>query len=415
MAGSDASGGDRTVHPALFFVLYFSFGASGGFLSGTVAYFCGQAGVTTAEFGLIVSIALFPQVLKVLWAPLVDTTLNPKAWYLIATAAIVPSIAVSGALPVGRASMPMLTLVSTIVSIAASFLGMAADRLMAYDTAPGRRGAAGGWSQAGNLGGAGMGAGAGMGIAAFSHSVPLSGYVVAVLCAACALGLLVAPQSQPLPERPSYRSTLTMVAVDCWRVCRARLGWLTLFLLLMPLGAGGAAQLFSLIALEWRVNAYQLASANGLLGLATAAAAVVGGYACDRMNRRTAYVVFGVIGGLAAALAAVTPRTPEWFMVFAFSYSAALGLSYAAFSAATLDAIGAGAAATKYTLFASVSNVPVFLMPMLDGWADTRWPAPGLCWVEFGAAIVGAGLYGLVALAARARTAAAPAARATQP
>ncbi len=402
--GAESRSG-RTVHPSVFFVLYFAFGASGGYLGGAVAYFYGQAGVSTQAFGLIVSIALFPQVLKALWAPLVDTTLSPKSWYLLATAAIAPSLAVAGALPVGRTSIPALTAVASVISVAASFLGMAADRLMAHDTAPDQRGAAGGWSQAGNLGGAGMGGGTGLWIAHATHSLPLSGYAVAAMCATCALGLRLAPSTRPSPDRPNYLSTLALVVSDCWQVCRTRAGWRTLFLLALPLGAGGAGQLFSLIAKEWRVSAEQLAGANWLMGLVTAAAAICGGYLCDRMDRRTAYALFGVICGATAAVAAVTPREPVWFMVFAFSYSAALGLCYAAFSAATLEAIGAGAAATKYTLFASVSNVPVFVMPMLDGWADTRWGAAGLCWTEFGVAIAGATLYGAVAIATRPRTA----------
>jgi hypothetical protein len=196
---------------------------------------------------------------------------------------------------------------------------------------------------------------------------------------------------------------IATLAIDCWQVCKARIGWLTLFLMVLPLGAGGAAQLSSLIAGEWRVDADLLATLNWTTGVATAVAAVFGGYVCDRMDRRAAYAVFGVIGGLTAALAALTPRDPFWFIVFSFDYSAALGLSYAAFSAATLEAIGAGAAATKYTLFASVSNLPVFLMPMLDGWADTRWTATGLCWVEFGTAVGAAALYFVVAVATRPR------------
>ena len=395
--------GARTVHPILFFVLYFSFGASGGFLTGTVEYFYSKAGVSTAAFGLIVTIALAPQVLKVFWAPLVDTTLNVKAWYLLAMAAIAPCVAISGFLPVGYGSVGALTALSTVISIAATFQGMAADSLMAHDTSPAQRGAAGGWSQAGNLGGAGIGGGAGLWIAAHSHSLPLSGVVIGGLCAACALGLLFAPKATPLPQRPSYVSTLQLVVRDCWEVCKSRTGWLTLFLLVMPLGAGGAAQLFSSLAKEWQVDADLLSTVGWMVGGVTAVAAIVGGYICDHMDRKAAYVLFGVLGGVIAAATALAPRTPEWFLFFVFAYSAALGLAYAAFSAATLEAIGGGAAATKYTLFASVSNIPVFLMPALDGWADTRWNAGALLWTELLVALAGAAVFMVVAVATRPR------------
>jgi len=393
----------RAVHPVLFFFLYFGFGAPGGFLTGTIEYFYSKAGVSTAAFGLIVSIALAAQVLKVLWAPLVDTTLNVKAWYLLAIAVIVPCLLLSANLPIAPASAVKLGVLSLVVSIASSFLGMAADSLMAHDTAPERRGAAGGWSQAGNLGGGGIGGGAGLWVASQFHSLPISGVVVAAGTAACALALMFAPKAHAVASHANYLATLRLVVVDCWRVCKARLGWLTLFVLVLPLGAGGAQQLFSALAKEWGVGVDLLTGINGLVGVATGVAALVGGYLCDRMDRKAAYVLFGVIGGVICAAIALMPRTPEWYVVFVFAYSAALGLSYAAFSAATLEAIGGGAAATKYTLFASISNIPVALMPALDGWADTRWNVGALLWTEFGTAAAAGVLFMVVAVATRPR------------
>jgi MFS family permease len=199
------------------------------------------------------------------------------------------------------------------------------------------------------------------------------------------------------------------VARDCWEVCRARLGWLTLFLFLLPLGAGGASNLLSGIAHEWHVDAGFLASVALGGAVATGLGSIVGGYVCDRMDRRAAYALFGVLGGVTAAVAAVAPKTPAWFVVFALSYAAALGMAYAAYAAANLEAIGRGAAATKYTLFASVANVPVALMPLADGWADTRGGVGAMLWLEFGAAAAAAAVFAIVALASRPRRALAPA------
>jgi hypothetical protein len=84
-------------------------------------------------------------------------------------------------------------------------------------------------------------------------------------------------------------------------------------------------------------------------------------------------------------------------------------MAYAAYAAANLEAIGGGAAATKYTLFASVANIPVTLMPLADGWADTRGGASAMLWLEFGVAIVAAAVFALVALATRPKRVLAPA------
>jgi MFS family permease len=399
----------RGVHPALFFVLYFAFGAAGGFVSGAAQNVYVTGGVSTAPFGAVVSIALAPQVAKVLWAPLVDTTLTPKIWYVTATAAVALAILAGASLPVRAASLPALTAVAMVVAVGASFLGMAADSLMAHATAPGRRGAAGGWSQAGNLGGAGVGVSAGLAVVSLTHSLLLAGCAIAALTSACALALLFAPVSQSFPKGRDYLQTLKTVAQDCWSVCRARLGWLTLFLFVLPLGAGGASNLATGIAHEWRVDA-GLLSLIALGGaVATGFGAIVGGYVCDRIDRRAAYALFGVLGGVVAAVAALAPKTPAWFVAFTLGYAAALGMAYAAYAAANLEAIGRGAAATKYTLFASVANIPVSLMPVADGWADTHAGPNAMLWLEFGVAVAAAAVFAIVAVASRPRRVLAPA------
>ena len=147
------------------------------------------------------------------------------------------AILTGASLPVRAASLPALTAVALVVSVGASFLGMAADSLMAHATAPGQRGAAGGWSQAGNLGGAGVGVSAGLAVVSLTHSLLLAGCAIAALTSLCALALLFAPASRSLPKGRNYLQTLKSVAQDCWSVCRARLGWLTLFLFVLPLGA----------------------------------------------------------------------------------------------------------------------------------------------------------------------------------
>ena len=398
----------RSVHPALFFVLYFAFGAAGGFLAGAVQNTYVAAGVSTAAFGAVLSIALAPQVAKVLWAPLVDTLLTPKIWYVVAIAIVAAAIMTGASLPVRAASLPALAAVSVVVAVGASFTGMAADSLMAHNTSPQTRGAAGGWSQAGNLSGAGIGSGVGLAIVGATHSLPWAGAGVAGLCAICSLGLLFAPRSHSLPKHPNYLQTLKAVAQDCWAVVRVRSGWLTLLIFALPLGAGGASNLAAGIAHEWRVGPSLLATIALAGAGATGIGSIIGGYICDHMDKRAAYALFGVLAGVAAAVAAIAPKTPAWFVAFAVAYAAALGMNYAAYAAANLQAIGRGAAATKYTLFASVANIPVTLMPMADGWADTHQGVGALLWLELAVAVAAAALFGAVALATRPRGGLAP-------
>jgi hypothetical protein len=63
-----------------------------------------------------------------------------------------------------------------------------------------------------------------------------------------------------------------------------------------------------------------------------------------------------------------------------------------------LEAIGKGAAATKYSLFASLSNMPIYYMTNVEGWAHDRWNAAGMLFTEAVLCAVGAALF--LALAA---------------
>jgi len=54
-----------------------------------------------------------------------------------------------------------------------------------------------------------------------------------------------------------------------------------------------------------------------------------------------------------------------------------------------LEAIGLGAAATKYNVYASLSNMPIAYMTVIDGWAHGRWGASGFLLTESAIGIAG--------------------------
>ena len=70
------------------------------------------------------------------------------------------------------------------------------------------------------------------------------------------------------------------------------------------------------------------------------------------------------------------------YAAFTLIYAFINGLAYAGFSAVALEAIGLGAAATKYNLFASLSNIPIGYMTAVDGWAAARWGPGGMLHTE---------------------------------
>jgi hypothetical protein len=55
--------------------------------------------------------------------------------------------------------------------------------------------------------------------------------------------------------------------------------------------------------------------------------------------------------------------------------------------------MGTGAAATKYNVFASLSNAPIYYMTVLDGWAYTRWGPRGMLNIEAALGLLGMVLF----------------------
>ena len=67
-----------------------------------------------------------------------------------------------------------------------------------------------------------------------------------------------------------------------------------------------------------------------------------------------------------------SPRTEWMFIFWTLFYAMSTGLCYAGFTAFTLEAIGTGAAATKYNIFAALSNTPIYLMTYVVGVAYAK-------------------------------------------
>ncbi len=152
----------QRTHPAVFMFLILPFGVMGGYLAVAVAYLLSKAGISIEQTAALIAIGLLPHTWKFAWAPIADTTLSRKKWYLLAGVVSAAGIWATGVFPAKESSLPMLSAVVLVSNIAVTFLGMAVESLMAYGTPENEKGRAGGWFQAGNLGGAGLGGGAGL-------------------------------------------------------------------------------------------------------------------------------------------------------------------------------------------------------------------------------------------------------------
>src|SRR5689334_12384410 len=308
-----------------------------------------------------------------------------------------------GTIPPRGENLGLLSASMFVASAASTFLAMSVESLMAYGTPDAQRGRAGGWFQAGNLGGQGLGGGAGLWLAQHLGEPWLPAAVLAVVSLACCAALAFVPEPPPTPRGETVAHSVRGVLRDLWSVARSRGGFLALLVCFLPIGTGAAANLLAAIADDWHASANTVALVTGALGgLASAIGCFIGGYLCDRMDRKTAYWVFGLAQALCAVAMAIPPRTESVYIAFVMLYWLLNGFTYAAFSAVVLEAIGQGAAATKYSLFESLSNMPIGYMTAVDGWAAARWGGSGMLYVEAAIGVVAVVFFaGVAALAGR--------------
>jgi PAT family beta-lactamase induction signal transducer AmpG len=391
-------------HPWRYGLLILPFGVSGGFLTVTLAWLLNAAGVAPTEVATLIALAYVPHTWKFFWAPVIDLAWQRRAWYVLGALGCALGTAALGSLPAGAPSLPLMGAIVLATNLAATLVGMAVESLMAHATSDAEKGRAAGWFQAGNLGGLGVGGGAGLWMVQSLGVTPaVSAMVLGAVCALCVLGLRglaeAAPQAAPCggATLPTLWTRVRAAMGDLWVVARSRRGALAILVCFLPIGSGAASNLWSVAAGDWQASANTVALVSGTLGGVVAAlGCLAGGYICDRMNRQLAYCLFG---GLMVALGVgmgLSPRDELRFIVFATAYAFVQGLTYAGFSALVLEAIGRGAAATKYSLLASLSNMPIAWVTLVDGWAYERHGPAALPLADAATGTAGLLVFGLV-------------------
>lgn len=394
----------KVVHPITFMFLYLPFGIFNGYISVTLGFLLTKAGVSLAGVATIVSLPFLPNMLKFLWAPLVDTTLTVKKWYRIANIGTAVGILATSVIPLNSSSLPILIGIVLLTAFANTNIAMTTESLIAQDVPDKQKGRAGGWLQAGNLGGFGVGGGAGIWLAERISTPWVSGAIIALISLLCGVGLLFLKEPAPFKRAESYLKTIDTLLKDIWGLVKSRAGLLTMILCLLPIGSGAASNLWSAISKDWHASPDAVALAVGVVGgVASAIGSLLGGWIADRMDRKKAYILFGLLEGFSALMMAVSPRTEAMFIVWTSIYAVTVGLAFAGFSAFVLEAIGKMGAATKYNVFAALSNVPIYLMIFVDEWAHGKWNSTGMLIAEALMPVLGAALFISALILARTR------------
>jgi MFS family permease len=367
------------VHPSVFTLLILPFGIITGYITITLAFLFTKEGISVEKVAALVAAGVLPHIFKFIWAPLLDSMLSLKKWYMIANIISAMGILVTGIIPVKESGLSLFTFIIILSNFMITFLGMSNDGLMAHDVPDKLKGRAAGYSQAGCLGGIGLGGGAGLWLA---QRLPQEWMVTAILattCLLCSFGLFFLKEPTSTIRDHSMIKTYRNLVKDVYISLKTNKGILAMLLCFLTLGTGAASNLWSAVAKDWNAGADTVALATGVMaGLLSAVGCLLGGWICDRMKRQNAYLLFGLLGAFCAAGMAYSPKTERMYIIWTSLYAVIMGLSYAGYGAFVLEAIGKGAAVTKYNIYSALSNAPIYLMIYIDGWAYTRWGPRGM-------------------------------------
>lgn len=396
----------KAPHPFAYTLLIVPFGAMGGFVSVALTFLASKQGMGEADVAELAAIGVLPHTWKFLWAPVADTTLTRRAWYVLSSALCVVGILAIASIPLDNSTLALMKGVIFTANLATTTLGMAVEGMMAHLTPAEERGRVGGWFQAGNLGGSGIGGGVGLWLMTHLPSQWMAGAIMGVLFALCGLAMLRLPDVPADSREAGLGTAIANVGRDLYAMIRTRGGQLCALLCVLPIGTGAASGILAQasVAGHWSAGEAEVGMVNGILsGFIMAGGCFLGGLLCTRWPARSVYAAIGALMAATTATMALSPATPTTFVGFGLFYALVVGLAYAAFTGFVLEAMGTGAAATKYNLFASLSNFPIWYMTLLLGMSAESRGAVGMLWTESLFGVVGLVVLGIGASLLRRR------------
>jgi len=408
----------RAPHPVVWTILYLPFGAMSGFVSVALTFQASQHGLSISEGALLNGAQLLSQWLKWMWAPLVDATLSPRRWYVISTGLSAVGVLAMSILPLGPHTLGALLAIIAVASLVNSVVGMSVEALMASSTTPEQIGRVSAWFQVGNLGGAGAGGGLGLWLFQKLPSAWMTGAIVGGLFVLCCAALRFTAGG-PSPSHgnahapgPGAPVGVRQVIRDLGAMLKSRGGRLAVILCALPVGTGAAQGILTQakVAAAWGAGAEHVALVQGFLtAVVTAVGCFAGGALCRRLHPRSAYAAIGLGLAAIAVVMGAGPASVPAYVAGSLIYAFGVGLAFAAFTALVLDAMGPGSAATKYNVFASLSNFPIWWLGLLLGVVAEKRGPRRMLFTEAALGVAGVALFALAARLARPHPAAPPA------
>ena len=373
--------------PFYIFFLTIPTGLSQGFVTVALPYLLTQHGFSVAQASTVVALGFSANVWRFLWGPVVDLSLSLKKWFCISLVLCTASLLLLCFNSFNVKEQALITIIVFISQVACTFMLLPVNGFMAKCIKENEKGKASGWYQAGSL--VGVGAGGGVGLWFTTHyTVVIAGMVLCIVSVLFALVILLI-KDVPHEKEKTILSELAAMGKDIFAMLKVPVALLVIFLMLLPIGTGAAANLWSAIAKDWHTNADIVALVTGILsGFVSAVGCVVGGFIVDRWGNWIAYLGSGIVCALVTFIMAIMPLQPYVYIAGVLAYTFGIGLVNAAFTSVILFAIGKRNVATKYSLLASLGNLPVVYMTAFDGWAHDKYNSKFMLLAEAAAGIL---------------------------
>ncbi len=373
--------------PFYIFFLTMPSGLSQGFVTVALPYLLTQHGFSVAQASAVVALGFSANVWRFLWGPIVDISLSLKKWFWISLVLSTASLLLLCFNSFNVKEQALITLIVFISQVAGTFMLLPVNGFMAKCIQENQKGRASGWYQAGSL--VGVGAGGGAGLWFTTHfSVVIAGLVLCTASVLFALVILLIKDVTHEKEKTILKE-LAGMGKDILTMLKVPVALLVIFLMLLPIGTGAAANLWSAIAKDWNTSADTVALVTGVLsGFVSAVGCVIGGLVIDRWGNWVAYLGSGILCALITFIMAIMPFEPYVYIVGVLAYTFGIGLVNAAFTSVILFATGKRNVATKYSLLASLGNLPVVYMTAFDGWAHDKYNSKYMLLVEAAAGIL---------------------------
>lgn len=362
------SGTSPAKHPPpwLFGIVGIPYGVGGSFVGVVMPFLAARAKLDIDTIGWFVTLLFVPPMIQFMYAPIVDVGPRRKHWLIIVS--IIGAACFAGAfvMPLPDHELEFL-LCGFFGQMITGLTGSCNGGLLATTMPDEKRGQASAWLNIGNLSGGALAAWAT--IEMLSADVPdwMIGIAYGAMIVAPAFAILVV--DEPKRERREIGKVFGDMFESVGAVLFSKKGITGILLCISPVGTAALANYFSgmkdAFGASDRLVGFVSGPANAVL---TAGGAAIGGFLCDRLNRRMLYLVSGGMTAAVGIVMAIMPRTDDTYLWGVMTYALVTGFCYSAFTATVLETIGEGgkAASTQYAMFVAAGNAAIAYVGFVD-------------------------------------------------